>query len=60
MVSKKFDIFSLGVIMIKIIEERHNDYYTSDDTLPNNFVDTVRSHGFIFTKNNDVSLQMCL
>ncbi|XP_066339421.1 receptor like protein kinase S.2-like isoform X3 [Miscanthus floridulus] len=41
-VSKKFDIFSLGVIMIKIIEERHSDYYTSDDTVSDNFVDTVQ------------------
>ncbi|OQU83004.1 hypothetical protein SORBI_3005G060700 [Sorghum bicolor] len=40
LVSKKFDIFSLGVIMINIIEARHSDYYTSDDS--DNFVDTVQ------------------
>lgn len=50
LVSKKFDIFSLGVIMINIIEARHSDYYTSDDS--DNFVDTVRNDGFLFTRNN--------
>lgn len=48
LVSKRFDIFSLGVIMIKIIEARHSDYCTSDDTLSENFVDTVSNDGFIF------------
>jgi hypothetical protein len=43
----------LGVIMIKIIEAQHSDYYTSDDTLSDNFVDTVRNDGFVFTRNNN-------